>query len=119
RAGMVAEIERRPFFGFLRFGQSRAFLPSSQTRGLGNWGRGGLRQPHPLNEQDVLRIKKAGAKDGAKAFITTEKDAQNLSGLTFEGLPLFISVIDMAVSPEADFLSILDRLLAAKIGAAA
>jgi hypothetical protein len=66
-----------------------------------------------------LRIKRAGTNGGARAFITTEKDAQNLAAGEFEGLPLFISVIDIAVSPEADFLNVLDRLLAAKIGAAA
>src|SRR2546430_7576946 len=42
-------------------------------------GRAVFGDHHRYTEQDVLRIKKAGAKDGAKAFITTEKDAQNLS----------------------------------------
>ncbi|OLB29217.1 MAG: tetraacyldisaccharide 4'-kinase [Acidobacteria bacterium] len=115
----AAEISGGPFFAFCGIGNPEAFFQDLQTWGLGICGRAVFGDHHRYTEQDVLRIKKAGAKDGAKAFITTEKDAQNLSGLTFEGLPLFISVIDMAVSPEADFLSILDRLLAAKIGAAA
>ena len=50
--------------------------------------------------------------------IYTRDGAQNLSGLKFEA-PVFVSVIDLLVSPEADFHKILDRLLAEKIGAAA
>ena len=103
----------------MKSGNPEAFFRDLQTWGLGICGRAVFADHHRYTEQDVLRIKEAGTNDGAKAFITTEKDAQNLSGLKFEGVPLFISVIDMVVRPEADFLHVLDRLLAAKIGAAA
>ncbi len=51
--------------------------------------------------------------------MTTEKDAQNLIGLKFEEIPIYVAVIDLVVTPEADFRNALDQVLAAKAGAAA
>jgi tetraacyldisaccharide 4'-kinase len=115
----VAEIGGGPFFAFCGIGNPEAFFRDLQSWGLSICGRAVFADHHRYREQDVLRIKQAGANGGAKAFITTEKDAQNLAALKFEEAPLLISVIDIAVSPEADFLNVLDRLLAAKMGAAA
>jgi hypothetical protein len=56
---------------------------------------------------------------GAKAFVTTEKDAQNLEGIRFEEVPLYVAVIDLVVTPEADFRIVLDQTLAPDEGAAA
>lgn len=115
----AAAIGGGPFFAFCGIGHPEAFFRDLQTWGLSISGRAVFADHHRYTEQDVLKIKQAGTDRGAKAFITTEKDAQNLSALKFEEVPLFISVIDIAVSPEADFLGILERLLAAKMGAAA
>lgn len=115
----AAEIGPGPFYAFCGIGNPDAFFRDLQTWGLGICGRAVFADHHRYTEQDVLRIKQAGSSLAAKAFITTEKDAQNLARLKFEEVPLFLSVIEIAVSPEADFLSVVDRLLAAKIGAAA
>lgn len=112
-------ISAGPFFAFCGLGNPEAFFRDLETWGLAICGRAVFADHHRYTEQDVLRIKKAGTDGGAKAFITTEKDAMNLSGLKLEAVPLFTAVIDMAVSPEADFLNVLDRLLARKMGAAA
>ena len=48
-----------------------------------------------------------------KALVTTEKDAQNLSGVTFTQLPVYIAVIDLEISKEACF----SRLIHEKIQA--
>ena len=115
----AAEIGGGPFFAFCGIGNPKAFFRDLQTWGLAICGRAVFADHHRYTEQDVLRIKQAGTSGGARAFITTEKDAQNLAGLRFEEVPLFLSVIEIAVSPDADFLNVVDRLLAAKIGAAA
>lgn len=119
RLESAAEIGGGPFFAFCGIGNPEAFFRDLQTWGLSVCGRAVFADHHRYTDEDVLRIKQAGTKGGAKAFITTEKDAQNLAAWKFEAPPLFISVIDVAVSPEADFLNTLERLLAAKIGAAA
>lgn len=113
------EIGAGPFFAFCGIGNPEAFFRDLQSWGLSICGREVFADHHRYTQRDVLRIKQAGGHAGANAFITTEKDAQNLSGLKFDEAPLYVSVIDMVVSPEADFRNILDRLLAAKMGAAA
>ncbi len=113
------EIGAGPFFAFCGIGNPEAFLKDLQTWGLPLCGQAIFGDHHRYTQRDVLRLKEAGKKAGAKAFVTTEKDAQNLSGLKFEEAPLYISVIDMVIRPEADFREILDRLIAAKMGAAA
>ena len=42
-----------------------------------------------------------------------------MSGLNFEEAPLYVAVIDLVVTPEADFKNVLDQTLAASAGAAA
>jgi tetraacyldisaccharide 4'-kinase len=114
----IQEIGTGPFFAFCALGNPHAFLRDLQTWGLKICGQITLADHHRYTYRNVLRIQEAARRAGAKAFVTTEKDAQNLSGLKFEA-PVFVSVIDLLVSPEADFHKILDRLLAEKIGAAA
>lgn len=115
----AAGVGGGPFFAFCGIGNPEAFFRDLQSWGLSICGRAVFADHHRYTERDVSWIKQAGTNDGAKAFITTEKDAQNLAAWKFEEVPLFISVIDFAISPEADFLNVLDRLLAAKMGAAA
>lgn len=114
----IQEIDEGPFFAFCGLGNPHAFLRDLQTWGLKICGQTIFADHHLYTQRDVLSIQEAGKRASAKAFVTTEKDAQNLSGLTFEA-SLYVAVIDLLVSPEADFHNILDRLIAAKIGAAA
>lgn len=114
----IEEIGAGPFFAFCGLGNPHAFFRDLQTWGLKVCGQAIFADHHLYSQRDVLSIQEAGKKAGAKAFVTTEKDVENLSALRF-GDPLYVSAIDLQVSPEADFHSILDRLLAAKIGAAA
>jgi tetraacyldisaccharide 4'-kinase len=106
------EIGAGPLFAFCGLGNPDAFFRDLQTWGLPICGRAAFADHHRYTERDVLTIKEAGKKAGANAFVTTEKDAQNLSGLKFEEAPVYISVIDLVVSPEGDFHSVLDQVLA-------
>jgi tetraacyldisaccharide 4'-kinase len=113
------EIGAGPFFAFCGIGNPDAFF-----RDLGNWGlaiSGQAIYPdhHRYSLRDISAIQQAGKQAGAKALVTTEKDAQNLSGLKFEEAPLYVAVIDVVVTPDADFRSVLDQTLAARAGAAA
>jgi tetraacyldisaccharide 4'-kinase len=107
------------FFAFCGLGNPDAFF-----RDLGNWGLAVCGQAifpdhHRYTQREILAVKQAGKRAGAKAFVTTEKDAQNLDGLKFEEAPLYVAVIDVVVAPEADFRKVLDQTLAAGAGAAA
>jgi tetraacyldisaccharide 4'-kinase len=113
------EIGPGPFFAFCGLGNPEAFF-----RDLGNWGlvicgQAVFPDHHCYTQRDIAAVKQAGKRLGARAFVTTEKDAQNLGGLAFEEAPLYIAVIDLVVTPEADFRNVLDQTLAASAGAAA
>lgn len=113
------EIGAGPFFAFCGLGNPDAFL-----RDLKNWGlalNGQIIFPdhHRYTEQDVLQIQHAAKEAGADGLVTTEKDAQNLDGLRMEGAPVYVCVIDLVVSPEADFKNIIHQTLEAGAGAAA
>src|SRR5437588_10285768 len=113
------EIGAGPFFAFCGLGNPDAFL-----RDLGNWGLAVSGQAifpdhHRYTQGDILEVGRAGKQAGAKACVTTEKDSQNLGGLKFEEAPIYVAVIDLVVTPEADFRNILDQTLAVSAGAAA
>jgi len=113
------EIGTGPFFPFCGLGNPDAFF-----RDLGNWGlaicgQAVFRDHHRYTQRDILAIKQAGKQAGANAFVTTEKDAQNLNAIEFDEAPLYVAVIDVVVAPEADFRNVLDQTLAASAGAAA
>jgi len=113
------EIGTGPFFAFCGLGNPDAFF-----RDLGNWelkvcGQAVFRDHHRYTERDIVAVQQAGKQAGASAFVTTEKDAQNLSGIRFDEAPLYVAVIDVAVTPGTDFRNVLDQTLAAGAGTAA
>ncbi|HUC52779.1 MAG TPA: tetraacyldisaccharide 4'-kinase [Candidatus Cybelea sp.] len=113
------EIGDGPFFAFCGLGNPDAFFRDLRNWGLGICGQAIFRDHHRYTKRDILAVLEAGKQAGAKAFVTTEKDAQNLLGFQFEEAPLYVAVIDVLVTPEADFRNALDQTLAANAGAAA
>ncbi len=113
------EIGVGPFFAFCGLGNPDAFF-----RDLGNWGlticgQGVFSDHHRYTQREIFAVTQAGKRVGANAFVTTEKDAQNLGSLKFEDAPLYVAVIDLVVTPEADFRNVLDQTLATDAGAPA
>jgi tetraacyldisaccharide 4'-kinase len=113
------QIGAGPFFAFCGLGNPDAFFRDLGSWGLAICGQAIFPDHHLYTQQDFLEIMQAGKRAGANAFVTTEKDAQNLGGLKFEGSPVYVAVIDLIVTPEADFRNVLDQTLAASAGAAA
>jgi tetraacyldisaccharide 4'-kinase len=113
------EIGTGPFFAFCGIGNPDAFLRDLEGWGLCVCGQRVFADHHRYTKHDVLKVKKEAKQLGANAFVTTEKDAQNLSGWQFLDLPLFIAVIDFVVTPEADFRNALEQAVAVRAGAAA
>lgn len=114
-----SDIGKGPFFAFCGLGNPEAFF-----RDLRNWqvalcGQATYADHHRYTEGEVLEIQAAGKRAGANAFVTTEKDAQNLRERKFAEAPVYVAVIGLVVTPEADFKNALDQTLAARAGAAA
>jgi tetraacyldisaccharide 4'-kinase len=108
-----------PFFAFCGLGNPDAFFHDLGNWGLKVCGQAIFRDHHRYTERDITALEHAGKQAGANAFVTTEKDAQNLSGIKFDEAPLFVAVIDVLVTPEADFKNVLDQTIAAGAGTAA
>jgi tetraacyldisaccharide 4'-kinase len=113
------EIGAGPFFAFCGLGNPDAFFRDLGSWGLAICGQAIFPDHHLYTQQDFLEIMRAGKRAGANVFVTTEKDAQNLGGFKFEEAPVYVAVIDLVVTPEADFRNVLDQTLVASAGAAA
>jgi tetraacyldisaccharide 4'-kinase len=113
-----SEIGDGPFLAFCGLGNPDAFFRDLRNWGIPVCGLMTFPDHHCYTDRDVLRIQQAAKQAGANAFVTTEKDAQNLGAVKFEGAPVYISAIDLIVSPEADFQNALDQTLRSSAGAA-
>jgi tetraacyldisaccharide 4'-kinase len=113
-----AEIGTGPFFAFCGLGNPDAFFRDLRNWGIAVCGQMTFPDHHRYTDRDVLRVQQAAKQTSTRAFVTTEKDAQNLSAVKFDGAPVYVSVIDLVVSPEADFKNALDQTLRGSTGAA-
>src|SRR5256712_10340872 len=113
------EIGAGPFFAFCGLGDPDAFFRDLRNWGITICGQAAFPDHHRYTQRDTLAVKQEGKRISANAFVTTEKDAQIMSGLHFEEALLYVAVIDLVVTPEADFKNVLDQTLAAGAGAAA
>ena len=98
-----------PFYAFCGIGNPRAFFQD-----LKNW-ESYARRPKRISRttidmthRDATELQAAARTAGAKALVTTEKDAQNLSGTQFSELPVYFAVIDLLISKEDVFLELID-----------
>jgi hypothetical protein len=62
----------------------------------------------------VRELESAARHAGARALVTTEKDEQNLSGVKFGEMPVYVVVIDLAIDKEEAFLQAIQEKLHAR-----
>jgi tetraacyldisaccharide 4'-kinase len=115
----VTEIGAGPFFAFCGIGNPQAFFDD-----LGHWhvpiaGKRKFRDHHRYSARDLKDLTDEAQRSGAIAFVTTEKDAFNLSEAKATALPIFVSVIDVVLMSESEFIAALERKLGSVRGAAA
>jgi tetraacyldisaccharide 4'-kinase len=108
------DIGAGPFLAFCGLGNPNAFLGDLRNWGLALCGHAVYSDHHRYTARDIAEIKTVAKQAGARALVTTEKDEKNLLGQTFEELPVYVSVIDLIVSPQADFANILNQACAAR-----
>ncbi len=98
-----SEIGKGPFFAFCGIGNPRAFFLD-----LRNWlipvaGTKAFPDHHRYSAGEVQSLVQSAQTAGARALVTTEKDAQNLGQAQFGEIPVFVSVVDMEISSETQF----------------
>lgn len=115
----LSEISNGPFFAFCGIGNPQAFFND-----LSHWhvpvaGQSIYRDHHRYSAADLRRLEMAAQRAGAIAFVTTEKDAENLDKESTTPIPIFVAVIDFVLNVESEFLAVLERKLQSPRGAPA
>jgi tetraacyldisaccharide 4'-kinase len=110
----VADLGSGPFFAFCGIGNPEAFERDLQRWGIMPAGHMFFADHHRYTLEDVQAIEQAATQLGAKSLLTTEKDSWNLKDVQFAGLPVFVSIIDMEISGETEFLAAINGALQAR-----
>jgi tetraacyldisaccharide 4'-kinase len=115
----LTEMEQRPLFAFCGIGNPEAFFSDLQRWNVPVTGTRSFRDHHRYAAGDLRGLLAAAERAGARGFVTTEKDEQNLADVAGLKLPVYAAVIDLMLSSESEFTAALERLLEGKRGAAA
>lgn len=115
----VSEIGAGPFFAFCGTGNPQAFFDDLSRWHVPIAGQRRFRDHHRYSERDLKNLIDEAQRSGAIAFVTTEKDVFNLNEAEAIALPIFVSVIDVALTSEGEFIAALERKLGSLRGAAA
>ncbi len=113
------ELPPQPVFVFCGIGNPDAFLADVDRWGNVVAGRAVYRDHHSYNATDIRRLDDSAKKSGARALLTTEKDAQNLRDLRFSSLPIYYCEIEMRIADASAFQTVLERTLRDHRGVAA
>jgi len=110
-AKYVSELEGGPFFAFCGIGNPEAFFNDLKRWHVDISGKRAFRDHHVYTAGDLQALDESAKAKGAKAFVTTEKDAQNLRVDTSGSLPIYVAVIDFVLNSESEFLAAMERKL--------
>ncbi|MDP9147839.1 MAG: tetraacyldisaccharide 4'-kinase, partial [Acidobacteriota bacterium] len=101
----AGEMGAGPFFAFCGIGNPRAFVRDLERWGFSTCGQMFFADHHEYSSADLQAIEFAAAECGANALVTTEKDSWNLRKATFPTMPVYVAIIDMEITNDADLLT--------------
>jgi tetraacyldisaccharide 4'-kinase len=107
----AADLGSGPFFAFCGIGNPEAFLQDSHRWGVAPAGHMFFADHHRYTLEDMQAIEQAASRLGAKGLLTTEKDSCNLSGVSFESLPIYVCIIDLEIAADSEFLGAINGVL--------
>ncbi len=105
-----------PVAVFSAIGNHRSFVTLMKTVGLAPLVVSEFSDHHRYSQRDVETVIEKARKAGAKALVTTAKDAVKLRGLSF-ALPCYVMEIAISMADEEKFLELLRRSLTLKTNA--
>jgi tetraacyldisaccharide 4'-kinase len=110
------ELAGNLFYAFCGIGNPLGFF-----RDLMRWkvevaGTMAFRDHHRYEEQDIEALASSVRGARATALVTTEKDEQNLGGMNFGELPVYVAVIEFFIPNESEFFALVAHLLAERKG---
>jgi len=112
------EIGAGPFFAFCGLGNPQQFFRDLAAWGISVSSQRIFSDHHRYTAGDAGALERAAKGANARGMITTEKDANNLTGVSLQLFPVFMAIIDIEVSHEEDFLSLIQCKIAQHVGAA-
>jgi tetraacyldisaccharide 4'-kinase len=113
------EIGTGPFLAFCGLGNPQQFFRDLENWNISATAHSVFSDHHKYNAVDGARLERATERANARGLITTEKDAHNLKNADLRSYPVFVAVIDIEVSPEEDFLSLIAGKIAQRGGSTA
>jgi tetraacyldisaccharide 4'-kinase len=114
----ASTISSAPSFAFCGIGNPDAFFADLVSWRVELVGEKTFRDHHAYSELDVEQLEAEADKFAAADFVTTEKDAENLTERHFRR-PVWVTVIDFVPSAESEFVAAIERVLRERRGAAA
>ncbi|HXN50847.1 MAG TPA: tetraacyldisaccharide 4'-kinase [Candidatus Acidoferrum sp.] len=108
-----------PVFAFAGIGNPEAFFADLERWNVHLVGSKAFRDHHRYTKRELQELTAAAQSLGAKALMTTEKDAQNLDAGLLSGMPVHIAVVAMEIPDEGRFMRDLRERLALRSGVAA
>ena len=115
----IDEIGSGPFFAFCGIGNPGAFFTDVRNWGLDVSGTLAFGDHYLYSNGDAIRIEQEAKRSAARALVATEKDAQNLRGVEFAEMQVYVAIIEFTISPEEDFNNLVDAAVLAHSGAIA
>jgi tetraacyldisaccharide 4'-kinase len=113
----ASEIADTRVLAFCGIGNPDAFFQDLERWHVPVVGRRTYRDHHKYSSADVRAIERMAESVQATALITTEKDAQNISGAFT--MPVWVTTIDLVFTAEGELVATIDRILDSRRGAAA
>ncbi|HET7107991.1 MAG TPA: tetraacyldisaccharide 4'-kinase [Candidatus Acidoferrum sp.] len=110
----ASEIGPGPFYAFCGIGNPNAFFRDLKTWNVPVSNSSEFPDHHQYDQRDASELEQAARATGASAFVTTEKDTQNLSGISFSEFPVFIAIIEMELPQQDAFFGFIRDRLAAR-----
>jgi len=110
----VDEIEPGPVYAFCGIGNPKAFFRDLQNWNIAVAAQCEFADHHRYDQRDARELEAAAKNAGAKALLTTEKDAQNLAHVTFSEMPVYITVIDVEIAKHEVLLKLLRDKMAVR-----
>jgi tetraacyldisaccharide 4'-kinase len=110
----LREMEEGPFFAFCGIGNPGAFLLDLQRWNLSIVGKRAFADHHPYSDGEILELLDEARAAGARALVTTEKDAQNMADVDPVEVPVYVAVIDAEFPQEASLLEAIRQRLPAQ-----
>lgn len=105
-----AQFECQPFVAFCALGNPRAFFSHLRREGFALTATRVFADHHIYTQKDVDLLAKSARTSGARALITTEKDAVKLRHMRFD-IPCFVLEIRIEIEGETSLRSMLRNAL--------